>query len=52
MIGDEEQARHQRRMQLMREMAKLNKMQTRLYILYAVAGLLAALALILEGLGI
>lgn len=46
---DSENARHQRRMQLMREMGKTNRMETRMHIMWVVVAVLAAFALILGG---
>lgn len=44
---DAEQERHRRRMLLMSEMGKVNRLERRMYILYALAGALAGLAIIL-----
>ena len=42
------QERHQRRMQLMRMQGDTNRLETRMYVCYAVAGVLAIIALVLS----
>ena len=45
---DEMQERHRRRIALMRAMGETNRMETRMHILMALAGMLAAVALVLS----
>jgi len=44
-----EQERHSRRMKLMRMQGDINRLETRMYIGYAVAGVLTVLALLFMG---